>query len=152
MPMGSDTTGDKKPSPIDIHVGKRMRARRIELGMSQEKLAEALGLTFQQVQKYEKATNRMGASRLYAVAKALQVTVTYFYEGINPITGELNGGGTPHFVGEMQQEGLIGASPADEKEALQLIRAFGQLQPDQRAHMLALMQTMAPRPKGGPKK
>ncbi len=71
----------KAPNPIDKHVGSRVRMRRILLGMSQEKLGEALNLTFQQVQKYEKGTNRIGASRLQQIAKALDVTPGYFFDG-----------------------------------------------------------------------
>lgn len=71
----------KNPNPIDKHVGSRVRMRRLMLGMSQEKLADAIGLTFQQVQKYEKGTNRMGSSRLQQIANVLQVPVTFFFEG-----------------------------------------------------------------------
>ncbi len=70
----------KKPNPIDIHVGSRVRLRRMLVGMSQEKLGEKLGLTFQQVQKYEKGTNRIGASRLYQIANILGVEVQFFFE------------------------------------------------------------------------
>ena len=71
----------KVPNPIDKHVGSRVRMRRMLLGMSQEKLGEALGLTFQQVQKYEKGVNRVGAARLQQIATALNVPVTFFYDG-----------------------------------------------------------------------
>ncbi len=71
----------KSPNPIDKHVGSRVRMRRMMLGMSQEKLGDALGLTFQQVQKYEKGTNRIGASRLQQIAHILQVPVSFFFEG-----------------------------------------------------------------------
>jgi transcriptional regulator with XRE-family HTH domain len=70
----------KKPNPIDIHVGSRIRLRRNMLGMSQEKLGESLGITFQQIQKYEKGTNRVGASRLQAIASILNVPVAFFFE------------------------------------------------------------------------
>lgn len=71
----------KAPNPIDKHVGSRVRMRRMMLSMSQEKLGDALGLTFQQVQKYEKGTNRIGASRLQQIAHILQVPVSFFFEG-----------------------------------------------------------------------
>jgi transcriptional regulator with XRE-family HTH domain len=71
----------KAPNPTDKHVGSRVRMRRMMLGMSQEKLGDALGLTFQQVQKYEKGTNRIGASRLQQIAQILQVPVSFFFEG-----------------------------------------------------------------------
>ena len=72
------TTG--KPNPIDVHVGSRVRLRRTLLGMSQEKLGEAIGLTFQQVQKYERGANRVGASRLFELSRVLDVQVAYFFE------------------------------------------------------------------------
>jgi transcriptional regulator with XRE-family HTH domain len=71
----------KAPNPIDKHVGSRVRMRRMMLSMSQEKLGGALGLTFQQVQKYEKGTNRIGASRLQQISHILQVPVAFFFEG-----------------------------------------------------------------------
>ena len=71
----------KAPNPIDKHVGARVRMRRMMLGMSQEKLGNSLGLTFQQVQKYEKGTNRIGASRLQQISHILQVPVSFFFEG-----------------------------------------------------------------------
>ncbi|ODT02825.1 MAG: transcriptional regulator [Mesorhizobium sp. SCN 65-20] len=70
----------KKPNPTDVHVGGRIRLRRNMLGMSQEKLGESLGITFQQIQKYEKGTNRVGASRLQAIASILSVPVAFFFE------------------------------------------------------------------------
>jgi len=78
----------KAPNPIDKHVGSRVRMRRMMLGMSQEKLGDALGLTFQQVQKYEKGTNRIGASRLQQISQILQVPVAFFFEGAPIVAGE----------------------------------------------------------------
>ena len=81
----------KSPNPTDKHVGARVRMRRMMLAMSQEKLGDALGLTFQQVQKYEKGTNRIGASRLQQISNILQVPVSFFFEGApnnsNPESG-----------------------------------------------------------------
>src|SRR3954463_5781621 len=71
----------KAPNPVDKHVGSRVRMRRIMLGMSQEKLGEALGLTFQQLQKYEKGTNRFGSSRLQQVSEILQVPGSFLFDG-----------------------------------------------------------------------
>jgi transcriptional regulator with XRE-family HTH domain len=71
----------KAPNPVDRHVGSRVRMRRIMLGMSQEKLGEGLGLTFQQIQKYEKGTNRIGASRLQQISEILQIPVSFLFEG-----------------------------------------------------------------------
>ena len=78
--MEGDEKTSRRPNPIDIHVGSRVRFRRMLLGMSQEKLGEKLGLTFQQVQKYEKGINRIGASRLFDLAQVLGVSVQFFYE------------------------------------------------------------------------
>ena len=84
----------KPPDVIDRHVGSRVRMRRLMLGMSQTKLADGVGLTFQQVQKYEKGTNRMGASRLQQIAHVLQVPVPFFFEGA-PSSGALSQGTAP---------------------------------------------------------
>ena len=78
----------KAPNPIDKHVGSRVRMRRMMLSMSQEKLGDALGLTFQQVQKYEKGTNRIGASRLQQISNTLQVPVAFFFEGAPNLPGQ----------------------------------------------------------------
>jgi len=74
---------DRSPNPVDRHVGLRIRMRRKELGISQERLAESIGLTFQQVQKYERAANRVSASKLWEMSRALNTTISYFYEGLS---------------------------------------------------------------------
>jgi transcriptional regulator with XRE-family HTH domain len=74
---------ERSPNQVDQHIGARMRLRRLTMSVSQERLAEMLGLTFQQVQKYEKGVNRVAASRLWDVAKALDVPVSYFFEGLD---------------------------------------------------------------------
>jgi transcriptional regulator with XRE-family HTH domain len=90
----------KIPNPIDKHVGSRVRMRRLILSMSQEKLGDAIGLTFQQVQKYEKGTNRMGSSRLVQIANVLKVPVTFFFEG-GPDQSKLDGKAqSPAFISE----------------------------------------------------
>ena len=81
----------KAPNPVDRHVGSRVRMRRMMQSMSQEKLGDALGLTFQQVQKYEKGTNRIGASRLQQIAHILQVPVSFFFEGAPHASGHAGG-------------------------------------------------------------
>jgi len=73
------------PNPIDIHVGSRVRLRRNMLGLSQEKLGEAIGLTFQQVQKYERGANRIGASRLHDLSRVLDVPVSFFFDDMDPV-------------------------------------------------------------------
>jgi transcriptional regulator with XRE-family HTH domain len=81
---GPQPTG-KRPNPTDVYVGSRVRLRRKMLGLSQEKLGEKLGITFQQIQKYEKGTNRVGASRLQAMASALEVPVSFFFPDASPL-------------------------------------------------------------------
>jgi transcriptional regulator with XRE-family HTH domain len=85
----------KTPHPVDRHVGSRVRMRRLMLGMSQGKLAAELGVTFQQVQKYERGTDRISASRLQAMSQALQVPVPFFFEGAPHVTGTAPSAGAP---------------------------------------------------------
>src|SRR5947209_18659648 len=107
----------KAPNPIDKHVGSRVRMRRMMLGMSQEKLGDALGLTFQQVQKYEKGSNRIGASRLQQISLILQVPVAFFFEGAPSLPGQ--GGGFAEPAGPDYATSLLSTS-----EGLALARAF----------------------------
>src|SRR5205823_5758788 len=96
----------KAPNPVDKYVGSRVRMRRIMLGMSQEKLGEALGLTFQQIQKYEKGTNRVGASRIQQISEILQVPVSFLFEGgpSGTARGDGNSEGTsPAYVSDSWQ-------------------------------------------------
>ena len=82
------TDRESRPSPIDIHVGSRIRLRRTLLGMSQERLGEALGLTFQQVQKYERGVNRVGASRLFDLSRVLDVPISFFFDDLPESSGK----------------------------------------------------------------
>jgi transcriptional regulator with XRE-family HTH domain len=121
------------PHPVDRHVGLRIRMRRKEIGVTQEGLADALGLTFQQVQKYERAANRVSASKLWEIAQALQTNVAYFYEGLHE--GELvaaAGAGAAHdFL--LTPEGLELAAvfpklprPRLRRKVLELVRAMAE--------------------------
>jgi transcriptional regulator with XRE-family HTH domain len=102
----------KAPNPVDKYVGSRVRMRRIMLGMSQEKLGDALGLTFQQVQKYEKGTNRVGASRLQQISEILQVPVSFLFEGgpsgVVTSSGGFSEGTSPAYISDFlaTSEGL----------------------------------------------
>jgi len=107
----------KAPNPIDKHVGARVRMRRMMLGMSQEKLGDSLGLTFQQVQKYEKGTNRIGASRLQQISLILQVPVSFFFEGVPTLSG------TPEGFGEAPSPAYVTDFLAT-NDGLALVRAF----------------------------
>ena len=84
----TDLAETRSPNPVDLHVGARIRLRRRMQGVSQEKLADALGLTFQQVQKYERGANRVSASKLYEIAAALRSPVAYFFDGLANPAGE----------------------------------------------------------------
>jgi transcriptional regulator with XRE-family HTH domain len=86
--MNDESSRQRLPNPIDLHVGGRIRMRRKVLGVSQERLAEALGLTFQQVQKYERGSNRVSASKLYEIARFLNSPVSYFFEGLADPTSD----------------------------------------------------------------
>src|ERR1700680_3190662 len=93
----------KAPNPVDKYVGSRVRMRRIMLGMSQEKLGEALGLTFQQIQKYEKRTNRVGASRIQQISEILQVPLSFLFEGGHggaALSGAYGEGASPAYVSD----------------------------------------------------
>jgi transcriptional regulator with XRE-family HTH domain len=107
----------KAPNPVDKYVGSRIRMRRIMLGMSQEKLGESLGLTFQQIQKYEKGTNRVGASRLQQISEILQVPVSFLFEG-GP-GGALNANGLAEAPSPAYVSDFLATS-----EGLALTRAF----------------------------
>ena len=109
----------KTPNPIDKHVGSRVRMRRMMLSMSQEKLGDALGLTFQQVQKYEKGTNRIGASRLQHISNILQVPVAFFFEGAPNVQS-----GTRHdHIGEAPSPAYVSDFLAT-SDGLALTKAF----------------------------
>jgi transcriptional regulator with XRE-family HTH domain len=112
-----------KPNPIDVHVGARLRLRRTLLGMSQEKLGEAIGLTFQQVQKYERGANRVGASRLYDLSRVLDVPVSFFFDDINPQTAAAARGEQSEGAGE-GPPGRYEPDPMMRRETLELVRAY----------------------------
>ncbi|MBP0616301.1 helix-turn-helix domain-containing protein [Jiella mangrovi] len=127
----------KKPNPIDTHVGSRVRLRRTMLGMSQEKLGEALGITFQQVQKYEKGSNRIGASRLQNISDVLSVPVAYFFEDAPNSPG--SGGGGLQESGSDYVVDFLSTS-----EGLQLNRAFVKIaDPKVRKRVIDLVRTLA---------
>ena len=108
-----------KPNPIDVHVGSRVRLRRNMLGMSQEKLGEAIGLTFQQVQKYERGANRIGASRLLELSRVLDVPVAFFYDETDPVRAPA----IPPGFAESPQEGFD-SDPMRRRETLELVEAY----------------------------
>jgi transcriptional regulator with XRE-family HTH domain len=127
----------KAPNPTDKHVGSRVRMRRMMLGMSQEKLGDALGLTFQQVQKYEKGTNRIGASRLQQISHILQVPVSFFFEGapaMTPYPDGMKEAPSPAYVSD-----FLATS-----EGLALTKAFTHIkEPKLRRRIVDLVQAIA---------
>jgi transcriptional regulator with XRE-family HTH domain len=119
---GRGRSPNGKPNPIDVHVGARVRLRRTLLGMSQEKLGDAIGLTFQQVQKYERGANRVGASRLYDLSRVLDVPVSYFFEEMSP---ETSAKARQYAAGMAEDEGdAYEADPLTKRETLELVRAY----------------------------
>lgn len=120
----------KAPKPADVHVGSRVRLRRQMLGMSQEKLGERLGITFQQIQKYEKGSNRIGASRLLDIANILKVQTTFFFEGLEQ-TGDLSAA----------DSALMRATHVP--GAIDLLRNFEKLGPKGRKALLMSAEGMA---------
>jgi transcriptional regulator with XRE-family HTH domain len=128
----------KKPNPIDIHVGSRVRLRRTMLGMSQEKLGEQLGITFQQIQKYEKGANRIGASRLQEIASVLNTPISFFFEDA-PSTGARRGQGFAESESASYVVDFLSSS-----EGLQLNRAFIRIKdPKVRRKIVEMVKTLA---------
>lgn len=107
------------PEAVDVHVGSRVRQRRTMLGMSQEKLGEALGLTFQQVQKYERGANRIGASRLHHISEVLDIPISYFFEELSPSYSKTRG---KKNLAEAQAE--YDHDPMAKRETLELVRSY----------------------------
>lgn len=110
------------PHPVDIHVGSRVRMRRTLLGMSQEKLGDALALTFQQVQKYERGANRVGASRLFEISRILDVPVSFFFEDMPSETASLDPAGVTPGTTDNSEE--FDRDPLAKRETLELVRAY----------------------------
>lgn len=118
--------------PVDVHVGKRIRHRRWLVGMTQQQLAEHVGIKFQQIQKYETGANRVSASRLWDIADALEVPVSFFFEGI-----------------EAEQDGDAAAAPSmptdilGDKEALDLVRSYYAIPENQRRRLFELARVLS---------
>jgi transcriptional regulator with XRE-family HTH domain len=116
---------ESKPSPIDVHVGSRIRLRRTLLGMSQERLGEALGLTFQQVQKYERGANRVGASRLFDLARVLDVPISYFFDDMpEPLAASYGSPAARRALGFAEAQEGFGDDTMSRRETLELVRAY----------------------------
>ncbi len=134
-------SGRPRPDALDMHVGSRLRARRLMLGLTQEQLGDAVGLTFQQIQKYERGINRMGASRLWELARALGVPIGWFYQGgaaaARPLAGFAMPGQEPFGDAPERPE-----PPADARD---LLDAFGRISdPVVRQRIVELVKSLAP--------
>jgi len=149
--MPSDDSKDRvdradrehRPSPIDVHVGSRVRLRRTLLGMSQEKLGEALGLTFQQVQKYERGVNRIGASRLFDLARVLDVPIGFFFDDMP----EVNGGNIAvrRTAGFAETQDGFEDETLHRRETLELVRAYYRITDGSvRKRVFDLIKSLAP--------
>ena len=129
-----------KPHQVDVHVGSRVRLRRTLLGMSQEKLGDALGLTFQQVQKYERGANRIGSSRLYELSRILDVPVSYFFD-------DMPGAGAERPAAPALHEPMPDAYEADHlsrRETLELVRAYYRIgDPSVRRRVFELVKSIS---------
>jgi transcriptional regulator with XRE-family HTH domain len=128
---------DGKGHPIDLHVGQRVRLRRTTLGWSQERLAQALGLTFQQVQKYERGANRIGASRLFDLGRVLDVPVSFFFDGL---------AAAPTGIDPGAMEARVGgdADPMTSRETRSLVDAYWAIAvPDVRRRVFELTKALA---------
>ena len=120
--------------PVDVHVGKRVRHRRWMVGMTQQQLAEKVGIKFQQIQKYETGMNRISASRLFDIAQAVSVPVAYFFEGMD--------GAETAQTTDAQRDGVPGDILAD-KEALEFIRSYYAIPENQRRRLFELARVLS---------
>ena len=128
-------TQNGEPNPIDIHVGKRLRLRRLLLGLSQDRLGQMIGLTFQQIQKYENGTNRISASRLWDIAVLLEVPISFFFEDMDQETFERS---PKKLWGNAQL-----AEQLQESETLTMIRAYYKIAPSIRKCFYQIVMEMS---------
>ena len=137
--MRRRTIKDDGPDPVDKYVGSRVRARRVGLRISQTKLGEAIGVTFQQVQKYENGANRIGSSNLYKISKTLGVNVAFFYEGVESIDETE----TPPELSDVPQA-TFDSDPMLSREAIELMHNFYRIKDESVRHRLAqFVKTLA---------
>jgi transcriptional regulator with XRE-family HTH domain len=130
---------DKKPHPIDVHVGGRVRLRRTMLGMSQDKLADSLGLTFQQIQKYEKGVNRIGASRVFEISRVLGVPIQFFFDDFDIVSGRSYG-----FAEQGADDGMAMMELLNTPEGVQLCKHFSSIRdPKIRKRVLELVKSLS---------
>ena len=130
------------PRPVDVHVGSRVRLRRTLLGLSQEKLGEAVGLTFQQIQKYERGANRIGASRLYQLTRILDVPISFFFDDMPEDVK--SGARRPPAGFEDRPQATLEPDPMAKRETLELVRAYYRIaNPKVRKRLFELAKSLA---------
>lgn len=139
LARGRLPSGD--PNPIDVHVGMRIRLRRCLLGMTQEKLGAAIGLTFQQVQKYERGANRISASRLFDVSRVLGVPVSFFFDELPGASARLSPGQIAH-RGEAQAVIDPEPDPMTTRETMELVRAYYSISAQSRRKVYELVKAL----------
>jgi transcriptional regulator with XRE-family HTH domain len=138
---------ESRASPIDVHVGSRIRLRRTLLGLSQERLGDALGLTFQQVQKYERGINRVGASRLFDLARVLDVPISFFFDDMpEPLGGAVQPAASVALGGFAEgQDGFGAEAHLNRRETLDLVRAYYRISDAAvRKRVFELIKSLAP--------
>jgi transcriptional regulator with XRE-family HTH domain len=134
------------PDPIDIHVGKRIKLRRTLLHISQEQLAGDIGVTFQQVQKYESGHNRVSASRLFDISRVLNCPISYFFEDIGPETTGVRTTPSARSAEDLAEEVAEDADPMQRTETLELVRAYWRLHNSElRKNVLELLSNISKR-------
>ena len=145
--MPRTKTDESGPNPVDIYVGSKVKSRRLILGLSQEELAKSIGLTFQQVQKYERGTNRISVSRLVDICKVLKVQIDYFFEGT--FAGR-PGARNPALKGlsDTKQEALE-PDPLMKRDVLELVRAYSRIKsPQLKKQILEMAKAMSSQSEG----
>jgi transcriptional regulator with XRE-family HTH domain len=136
--MRRRTIKDDGPDPIDRYVGSRVRARRVGIRLSQTKLGEAIGVTFQQVQKYENGTNRIGASNLFKISKTLGVDVAYFFEGVQEIADSMMGDAPDVPLTSVKED------PLTSRDAIELMHNYYRVKdPNVRKRLAQFVKTLA---------
>lgn len=148
------TAASAGADPIDVHIGRRLKARRTLVGLTQAEIATAIGVTFQQVQKYERGANRISGSRLFDVACALQVPVSYFYDGISPelVQARIDRAsqvheavGSMYMPPEMTAPSVSGSDPMYKTENVELLRDIERLSSEQQQAVRCLVRVMTRR-------
>lgn len=135
---------DEGPHPVDTHVGAKVKSRRLMLGLSQEELAKSIGLTFQQVQKYERGTNRISVSRLMDIARALKTPLDYFTDGIASMAEGRGGKAAMRGVSDVKQAAFDDVDTMTKKDVLELVRAYQRIStPALKKQLVEMAKAMA---------